>query len=259
MARIRSIKPEFWTDEKVLLCSIPARLLFIGTWNQADDYGNLDASPIQLKTRILPGDAVEVGPLVAELVTAGLLDEYSTNDKKYLHIKNFPRHQKIDRPSGPRCPLPDGSPTTPRGTREGSARTPRVFDEPPPPEGKGREGKGMEDPPLPPLEVSRARRGLDEREPPSDPPAPVGFAAPELPRSPGFVVVGPSQIRPLPDTRKNYRGLGVSATTEHLPDYRDAPPDLQALAKRLGDRQKPLTDEECRRLAAWSAGHARGA
>ena len=30
MARIRTVKPEFWTDEKVVECSIPARLLFIG-------------------------------------------------------------------------------------------------------------------------------------------------------------------------------------------------------------------------------------
>jgi hypothetical protein len=41
MARIRTIKPEFWTDEKVVECSFEARLMFIGMFNFADDKGNL--------------------------------------------------------------------------------------------------------------------------------------------------------------------------------------------------------------------------
>ena len=40
MARIRSIKPEFWTAEQVMECSPMARLLFIGMWNFCDDGGN---------------------------------------------------------------------------------------------------------------------------------------------------------------------------------------------------------------------------
>ena len=32
MPRIRTIKPEFWTDEKIIELSLPARLLFIGLW-----------------------------------------------------------------------------------------------------------------------------------------------------------------------------------------------------------------------------------
>jgi hypothetical protein len=41
MARIRTIKPEFWTDEKIVECSFEARLMFIGMFNFADDKGNL--------------------------------------------------------------------------------------------------------------------------------------------------------------------------------------------------------------------------
>jgi len=33
MARIRTIKPEFWTAEQVMELSRDARLLFIGMWN----------------------------------------------------------------------------------------------------------------------------------------------------------------------------------------------------------------------------------
>ena len=39
MARIRTIKPEFWTSEQVVDCSPTARLLFIGLWNFCDDGG----------------------------------------------------------------------------------------------------------------------------------------------------------------------------------------------------------------------------
>ncbi|STV36571.1 primosomal protein I [Klebsiella pneumoniae] len=45
MARIRTVKPEFWTDEKVVECSIPARLLFIGLFNFANDNGMPERSP----------------------------------------------------------------------------------------------------------------------------------------------------------------------------------------------------------------------
>lgn len=39
MARIRTIKPEFWTAEQVMELSRDARLLFIGMWNFCDDAG----------------------------------------------------------------------------------------------------------------------------------------------------------------------------------------------------------------------------
>src|SRR4030065_361605 len=61
VARIRTIKPEFWTDDKVVQVSFPARLLFIGLWNFADDSGNLENSPVQIKMRILPAHSVS-GP-----------------------------------------------------------------------------------------------------------------------------------------------------------------------------------------------------
>ena len=51
MARIRTVKPEFWTDRRVGECSPNARLLFIATWNFADDHGGLDRSAKQLKAQ----------------------------------------------------------------------------------------------------------------------------------------------------------------------------------------------------------------
>lgn len=104
MARIRTIKPDFWTDEKLTDCSLSARLLFIGTWNFADDAGNLDRSHKQIKARVFPLDNIDCEPLLIELIAQGLLIEYAVEGKQYLHIKGFEKHQLINRPSKPTCP-----------------------------------------------------------------------------------------------------------------------------------------------------------
>jgi hypothetical protein len=141
MARIRTIKPEFWTDERVGECSVSARLLLIASLNFADDYGGLDRSAKQLKAQAFPYDAIDCEPLVLELVGVGLLIEYEVANRKYLHIKGFRKHQKVEKPAKPRIPLyeeslkcrvvlPDSSPTPTRLVAVSSL------------EGKGREGKG---------------------------------------------------------------------------------------------------------------------
>jgi hypothetical protein len=59
MARIRTIKPDFWTDEALADCSPTARLLFIATWSFADDHGNLERSARQLKAQAFPYDNID--------------------------------------------------------------------------------------------------------------------------------------------------------------------------------------------------------
>lgn len=119
MARIRTVKPELWTDETLAECSMTARLLFIASLNFADDNGNLDRSARQLKAQAFPYDDVECEPLVTELMRVGLFIEYEVADRKYLHIKGFLAHQKIDRPSKSRLPI-----------FEESLRTRQPLDEP---------------------------------------------------------------------------------------------------------------------------------
>lgn len=106
MARIRTIKPDFWTDERLTECSLSARLLFIGTWNFADDNGNLPRSAKKLKMQIFPADSFDCEPLIQELITHGVLIEYSVNNENYLHIKNFKKHQIVNRPSKSSIPQP---------------------------------------------------------------------------------------------------------------------------------------------------------
>jgi len=96
MPRIRSIKPEFWTDDKVGLLSFVGRLLFIGLWNLADDTGVLEDSPLQLKAQLFPYDGVSRDDVEAQLGTLarlGMVVRYSSQNKKLLWIRHFSNHQ----------------------------------------------------------------------------------------------------------------------------------------------------------------------
>lgn len=118
-------------------CSLNARLLFIGTWSFADDYGNLERSSKQLKARIFPADSLDCEPLVTELIANGLLVEYSADEKKYLHIRGFRKHQVINRPGKPQCPAYSDSVSDHGATHEHSVSIHGVLT-------AGREGKGKE-------------------------------------------------------------------------------------------------------------------
>ena len=106
MARIRTIKPEMRTDEKLTECSLSARLLFIGMLNFADDNGNQAFSAKRIKMQVFPADAIDTQPLIGELLTQGVIIEYTVNEEKFLHIKGFSTHQVINRPSATRIPQP---------------------------------------------------------------------------------------------------------------------------------------------------------
>jgi hypothetical protein len=131
MARIRSIKPDFWTDEKVVELSAFARLLFIGLWNFADDEGRMQYSPKKIKMQIFPADSLDISELFGEIRGASLIDIYVVDNIEYLEIKNFAKHQKIDKRTASKLPP---SPS--------SAEFPRI----PTTDGKGREGNGKEIP-----------------------------------------------------------------------------------------------------------------
>ena len=112
MARGRWLKPEFWSDERVGACSIPARLLFIATWNFADDRGGINRSAKQLQAQVFPYDQLDCEPLIQELLQQGLLIEYEAGGKKYLHVPYLLKHQSIQHPSKPRVPVYDHSVST---------------------------------------------------------------------------------------------------------------------------------------------------
>jgi hypothetical protein len=110
VARIRSIKPQFWTSEQIADCLPITRLMFIGLWNFCDDGGNHPASPKTLKGEVFPTDNISaetIAELIGELFRNGLLIEYEVDGKRYWHVTGW-HHQKIDQPTF-KHPCPDGS------------------------------------------------------------------------------------------------------------------------------------------------------
>ena len=99
MARKRMIDPKFWTDDKVMELKPLCRLLFIGTWNFADDSGvHLNNSKV-LKAEIFPSDDItiaEVQAMKAELIELGMIRV--SKDEKLFKIVNWEIYQKINRP-----------------------------------------------------------------------------------------------------------------------------------------------------------------
>lgn len=138
MARIRTIKPEFWTSEQVTECSVSARLLFIGIWNFCDDAGRMNASPKQIKALVLPADdfdAESVRRMIDELERNGLIIRYVVDGKEFLQVTGW-HHQRIDRAQKSKIPPP------PDNHSSNDRRTIDVGRE-----GKGEEGRGVRDNP----------------------------------------------------------------------------------------------------------------
>lgn len=112
MARIRYLKPDFWTDEKVVELSPLARLLFMGLWNFADREGRMVYSPAKIKMQIFPADSLDITELIGELSGKGLVTIYEASNANILSIPNFKKHQNIH-PSEPQSRLPgNGAVTT---------------------------------------------------------------------------------------------------------------------------------------------------
>lgn len=102
MPRNRQIKADTWCDQKIGALSRDARLMFIGTWNFADDSGICRANPIYLKNNIFPYDNFTIKKtqgLLNECSQQGLIRLLEYRNEQYLEIINFLKHQFINRPS----------------------------------------------------------------------------------------------------------------------------------------------------------------
>jgi hypothetical protein len=101
MPRIRTIKPEFATDEKLARVSRDARLTFVLCITQADDDGLLPGNSRQLLASLFPLDESMTAQIldyfVRELVEAGRLRWRETVDgSPILEIVQWARHQRVD-------------------------------------------------------------------------------------------------------------------------------------------------------------------
>jgi len=96
MARIRTIKPEFFSHEEMATRSPHARLLAIGLLTLADCKGRLRWVPMQVHSQVFPWEAsVKIEVLLGELVDVGYCVHYENNGKRYVAILKFTEHQRL--------------------------------------------------------------------------------------------------------------------------------------------------------------------
>jgi hypothetical protein len=138
MARIRTIKPEFFTSEDICALSPLARLLYIGVWCEADREGRLKWSPANLKRRYLPEDTCDRDEVCQELIDRGVVQLYGDG---LAWIPSFLSHQQIN-PREAQSVLPEPPPFDASLTRHSRVTDASVTRRQ---EGKeGKEGKGRE-------------------------------------------------------------------------------------------------------------------
>lgn len=94
MARIRTIKPDFFKNEQVGSLPYEWRILFVGLWTQADREGRLRERVRYLKSELFPYDEVDVDVGLGSLERAGLIDRYVVDGQSLIAIPTFLEHQR---------------------------------------------------------------------------------------------------------------------------------------------------------------------
>jgi hypothetical protein len=148
MARIRTIKPEFWKHE--LLSELPesTHMLAAALINYSDDEGYFNANPKLIKAECFPlrEPSVSVPESLRSLQAIGYLEFGTGNDgRRYGRIVKFDEHQRVSHPTPSKIKdcvtLWDDSGISPEDSRK--------IPEDSAPERKGkernREGKGKEE------------------------------------------------------------------------------------------------------------------
>lgn len=150
--RIRTIKPEFWTNEKLSAVPAETALLAIALLNYSDDEGYFNANPKLIQAALFPlRDLPQTIPvMLQELSSIGFIGvRTATDNRAYGVVTNFCDHQVINKPkdselkslfescstgeAAPEGALPDESGSN-TGGKEGKGREQGT--------GKGRRGRG---------------------------------------------------------------------------------------------------------------------
>lgn len=124
MARIRTIKPEFFHDEDVAALPLVDRLVYIGLWTVADKAGRLEDRPRRLKALLLPYDDADLNAILARLIDAHFVLRYAVDGGRYLQIRTWDKHQRPHHtePESTYPPPPPPVPPTLEGVGKGRGR-----------------------------------------------------------------------------------------------------------------------------------------
>jgi hypothetical protein len=149
MARIRTVKPEFWLNEELASTSEHARLLAIALLNVADDKGYFKANAKLLRAACFPfdDDSKKCLGSIQELSKIGYVEiRISECGREIGRIVKFSEHQRIDKPKPSvlakefsDCPIRKND--NPGSIQDESMTNPGSIQDESQEEGKGREAE----------------------------------------------------------------------------------------------------------------------
>lgn len=167
MARIRTIKPEFFTSLTIESLSLEQRLTFIGLWTYVDDEGRCKYDPRLIRAAIWPlsdRTADDVDDDIRGLTEASLITHYVVSERSYLAVNSWGEHQRINRKTNSKIPGPSEGAIVPLTRHNATSRSPHgASSEEVHRERKGtgnREGKpianaiGADEPPAEPTDIT---------------------------------------------------------------------------------------------------------
>jgi hypothetical protein len=171
VARIRSIKPEFFTSEAIAALPLSARLTFIGLWTYVDDNGVGLDNELLITAAIWPLERDNLETLsrtredLASLSRDGLVSRYRDSRKSYVYVTSWDEHQKVDHPRKPRYPRPgEVTDTIPLASQNGhvdhtlATDSRQTRESVAPEQGSGIRDQGSGNPPRPPSGGRRSGR-----------------------------------------------------------------------------------------------------
>lgn len=177
MARIRTIKPDFWDSKDTASASLRVRLLYIAMWNWADDYGIGDGNPGRIITFAFPNDdipASEYPRLLSDVSRAFGVVFFDYRGRPYYAIPAWESHQRTEKKARARDGLIEAAQDAIAADQRQESDNPRTSSDDPalgggsPVAGTGERGK-----------EERGNRGTGEDDdplPPEPPPAPYDEA-----------------------------------------------------------------------------------
>jgi hypothetical protein len=102
MARIRTIKPEFWKHEDLSALPEATHILAAALLNYADDFGYFNANPALVKAECSPlrEPSVSIPESLRSLQEAGYIEVGTCpKGRRYGRVVNFRGHQKVSHPT----------------------------------------------------------------------------------------------------------------------------------------------------------------
>lgn len=207
MARIRSIKPEFFANEKLSALPTDTHLLAVALLCYADDEGYFNANPGLVRAQCLPlrEDSRSVPVMLTELSNVGYLEFANSADGKSLgRVAKFLEHQVINKPTPSKIkrlwPISEYSRSTPVvvpdecGWEQGTGNRERNREQ------------GVESPPV----------SNPEPVTPSEPPTPATKPVALKPIPPKPATTDESELEPIQCARGMFEHLAITAPPKTL-------------------------------------------